>query len=246
MSLSHVLEFVRGVSQLILPNACLVCDVIEGDRRDFRHGLCGECRGAFARDPHQSCPHCAITIGPFTDTTEGCVSCKGKLLGIRSTLRLGAYDGRLREAVLRMKTHQGEGLAEMMGRTLHEVAGDRIKEFGVQVIVPVPLHWRRRLARGYNQAAAIAREVALGLGVEYAPQVMRRNKFTSQHVQPTAAARRENMRGAFVAKDSASLRHRTVLLVDDVMTTGSTVAEAAKSLREAGAKSIVVAVLARR
>jgi len=152
----------------------------------------------------------------------------------------------LRDAVLRMKSAAGEGLAEMMGRVFWEVACARLREFGVGVVVPVPLHWRRRLWRGHNQAAGIARELAAGLGVRCEPWVVRRIRHTPQQVQPTAAARRENVRGAFRAESGSSFAGRPVLLVDDVMTTGSTASEAARVLRAAGAESVVVAVLARR
>ena len=133
-----------------------------------------------------------------------------------------------------------------MGRLFVEVATSQWRTEGVAVVVPVPLHWRRRWVRGYNQSAAVAREIAVALGVVFAPQVLRRIRHTPQQMQPSAAARRENVKGAFRAKASASLAGRTVLLVDDVMTTGSTLAEASKTLKDVGAGRVLVAVLARR
>jgi len=152
----------------------------------------------------------------------------------------------LREAVLRMKSASGEGLAESLGRVFGEVARARLCDTGVEVAVPVPLHWRRWWARGYNQAEAVARELAGCLGVEFAPRALRRVRHTPQQVQPTASARAENVKGAFRVRARASLTGRGVLLVDDVMTTGSTAGEAARVLRAAGASRVVVAVLARR
>jgi ComF family protein len=166
--------------------------------------------------------------------------------GFSAAVRLGPYDGPLRQAILRMKSPGGEGLAEMMGRVFRDAACPRVGEFGIGLVVPVPLHWRRRFSRGHNQSAAVARELAQGLGVEFAPCVLRRIRHTPQQVQPSAAARRENVRGAFRVKPGARLAGRTVLLVDDVMTTGSTASEAARALRAAGAGRVVVAVLARR
>jgi len=161
-------------------------------------------------------------------------------------VRLGPYEGRLRDAVLRMKSASGEGLAETMGQTFWEAACPRLREFGVGVVVPVPLHWRRRWSRGHNQSEAVARELAAGLGVPFEPRALRRVRHTPQQAQPSASARRENVKGAFRANRTASVAGRTVLLVDDVMTTGSTAAEAARTLRAAGAGRVVVAVLARR
>jgi len=134
----------------------------------------------------------------------------------------------------------------MMGQVFREAACPALRCEGVAVVVPVPLHWRRRWARGYNQAAALAREMAEELGAEFAPNLLRRVRHTPQQVQPTASARRENMKGAFRARSGARLAGRTVLLVDDVMTTGSTAGEAARMLRAVGAAKVIVAVLARK
>src|SRR5204863_6890690 len=133
-----------------------------------------------------------------------------------------------------------------MGRVFWEAACAPLRSAGADVVVPVPLHWRRRWARGYNQAAAVGRELALGLGAKFAPELLRRVRHTPQQAQPSASARRENVRGAFRAASGARVAGRTVLLVDDVMTTGSTAGEAARTLREAGAKRVVAAILARR
>jgi ComF family protein len=152
----------------------------------------------------------------------------------------------LRDAVLRMKTASGEGLADMMGRVFAESARDRLRAANADLVVPVPLHWRRVWRRGYNQSAAVARELAVGLGVPFRSNWLRRIRHTPQQVQPSAAARRENVRGAFRASWRAAVSGKRILLVDDVMTTGSTASEAAKVLRAEGAKEITVAILARR
>jgi len=145
-----------------------------------------------------------------------------------------------------MKSASGEGLAESIGRVFGEVALTRLRDAGVEVVVPVPLHWRRWWARGYNQSEAVARELAKSLGVAFAPRALKRVRHTPRQVQSTASARAENVKGAFRARVRASLAGRSVLLVDDVMTTGSTAGEAARVLRADGASRVVVAVLARR
>jgi ComF family protein len=246
MWLRGLAELARGVSQLLLPNRCLICDSPQGERADFRHGLCKECYSAVTQDPCAACPYCAATIGPHTDTREGCAVCRNVSLGFSAAVRLGPYEGRLRDAVIRMKSAAGEGLAEVMGRVFAEVAAQRLRSAGIGVVVPVPLHWRRRWARGYNQAEAVARELASGLAANFELGLLQRVRHTPQQVQPTASARRENVRGAFRARACANLTGKTVLLVDDVMTTGSTVVEAAKTLRSGGAARVVVAVLARK
>lgn len=237
-------EFARGVAQLVYPNACLLCAAPEADASGFRHGLCSECQRGVADDPFGTCPRCAATVGPHTDTSAGCVACRDQSFAFDRTFRLGPYDGRLRDAVLKMKSSGGEGLAEMMGRVAAEKHGSHLA--GSHAVVPVPLHWWRRWRRGYNQSAAVARELAAVLNVPCETGWLRRVTAGVQHAQPSATARRENIKGAFAAGSRASPAGKSVLLVDDVMTTGATVGEAARELHRAGATKVTVLVLARR
>lgn len=245
MGLRGLGEFARGVAHLIYPNACLICGSPEFDGSDFRHGLCRGCLAAVSTDPFDMCPNCAATVGPHSDVAEGCPACRAARFAFDAAVRLGPYDGPLRDGILRTKAFAGEPVAEMLGRVFAGVAAKRLAEFRAEVVTPVPLHWRRRWSRGYNQARAVADELATALGV-LCVETLRRVKPTSQHAQPSASARRENIRGAFRLARRARVAGRTVLLVDDVMTTGATAGEAARVLREAGAARVVVAILARR
>ena len=121
-----LVEFARGVARLVYPNACLLCAAPEGGASVFRHGLCSECHRAVTDDAAEVCPRCAATIGPHTSVPDGCAACRCAGFRFDRTLRLGAYGGRLRDAILRMKRSAGEGLAEVMGR----VAAER---FGAQL-----------------------------------------------------------------------------------------------------------------
>ena len=112
------------------------------------------------------------------------------------------------------------------------------------MIVPVPLHWWRRLTRGYNQSEVLAQSMAEQLRIPCHPRWLRRIRNTPQQVGQSATARRQNVQKAFSSFERAALCGRTVLLVDDVLTTGSTASDAARALRAAGAARIVVAVLA--
>jgi ComF family protein len=162
-------------------------------------------------------------------------------------VRLGPYDGLLREVVLRLKHRSSEGLAELMGELWAARAGEQLRTSPVDLIVPVPLYWWRRLRRGYNQSAAIAYGIAHHLKLPISPACLRRIRNTPQQAHQTPAARKENIRGAFHARSrpSLKLKGRAILLVDDVMTSGSTAAAAARALRAAGAARVVVGVLAR-
>jgi len=145
-----------------------------------------------------------------------------------------------------MKTSSGDGLAEVMGTIYAEVRGGELTAASVDLVVPVPLFWWHRLMRGHNQAESLAREVAAELDLPCKPGWLRRTRPAVQHLQPSASARRENVKGAFALVPHARFAGRTVLVVDDVMTTGSTLSEVAGVLKNAGAKRVVAGVLARR
>ena len=114
------------------------------------------------------------------------------------------------------------------------------------VVIPVPLHWLRRLRRGHNQSEHLSAAIATLIQAEHRPGWLQRIRHTPSQVSSTPTDRRTNIRGAFRAARGANLKGKAVLLVDDVLTTGSTASEAARALRDAGAQSIHLAVLAHR
>jgi ComF family protein len=207
-------------------------------------GFCPACRTSLATDPHLTCPRCASTVGPFTHLDDGCHHCREYRFHFERVVRLGTYDGLLRDVILRMKHGSGEGLAESLGELWAEHALPRLQEACADVVIPVPLHWWRRWTRGYNQSEALARAVAARLRIPCRMGWLRRIRNTPMQTLQTAADRRHNVRGAFRTRSAIPLKGKSVLLVDDVLTTGSTASEAAGALRAAGAARIVVAVLA--
>lgn len=232
----------RGLLELFYPACCHVC---AQPLAPSGAPICPTCRDAFRTDPLASCPRCAAGVGPFALTDGGCSRCREESLPFEAAVRLGRYDGPLRDVILRMKHHTGEALAELMGELLADLAGPQLLALKAEVVVPVPLHWWRRWRRGYNQSAALAHGLAAGLKLPYQPGWLRRIRNTPPQTSQTLAGRRENVRGAFRARPGVPLRGRSVLLVDDVMTTGATASEAARALRAGGAARVVVAVLAR-
>ena len=161
-------------------------------------------------------------------------------------MRLGPYDGLLRDAVLRAKHEANEPLAEDLGGLLAAARNGELRYLTPDVTVPVPLHWRKRWRRGYNQAAAIARGVAGATGIPCRTDWLVRTRATPTQTGRSPSARWDNVRGAFRVRRGAAVRGVRVLLVDDVLTTGATCDAAAAALREAGAAQVVAAVVARR
>jgi ComF family protein len=147
--------------------------------------------------------------------------------------------------VLFIKNAHHEGLAELLGERWARARRAAFAGLAIDAVVPVPLHWWRRVVRGYNQSAAVAYGLAGELGLPYRRWWLRRRRNTPSQKALTAGQRRENVRGAFCVRSGAPLRGKHVLLVDDVMTTGATSNEAARALKRGGAARVTLAVLAR-
>lgn len=156
---------------------------------------------------------------------------------------LGGYEGALRDAVLRAKRPAGQDLSAGLAALLVARHRDTIAGWDVDVVVPVPMHWWRRLVRGVNAAEVVARALARLTGLR-ADSLLRRRRATVRQNRLPHDSRRGNVRGAFAAR-AGSVGGRRVLLVDDVVTTGGTVAECRRVLADAGAAAVHVAAIAR-
>jgi ComF family protein len=236
-------EVARGLRQLIYPAVCASCgNPLPDDQGCF----CLSCRQALTWEPSRTCPWCASPVGEFAQLDGGCVRCRKEDFRFDSAFRLGPYDGALRDAILRIKFGRDETLGEALGRLWAEHCEQRFKAINADVVIPIPLHWRRRWRRGFNQAALVAEPVADRLGLPCRSKWLRRPRHTEPQSQQSPTARRENLRGAFRISSHADLRGKTILLIDDVLTTGTTASEAAATLKTGGASRVAVAVLAHR
>lgn len=156
----------------------------------------------------------------------------------------GSYEGALRALIQRFKYDGYRPLAKPLGRFL-EQAVERLSEQSLDLVVPVPLHRKRQRRRGFNQAELLAVEVARVRRIPLAVKDCVRVRDTPPQTGLRAAERRKNVAGAFDVPHPERVRGRRVLLVDDVLTTGATASACAQALREAGAKGVWVATLAR-
>jgi ComF family protein len=187
-----------------------------------------------------------------------CAECRRQEYAFDLARSFGLYSGNLRAAILQLKFHRRERLGRKLGELLcllwSSMGGPGLGD--PSILVPVPLHRYRQRQRGYNQAELLAQGLAKGLarrtvgakGTE-TPRVETRCLLRLRPTVPQAGldprARQENVRGVFAAVFPERVREKTVLLVDDVMTTGATVSACAETLKRAGARRVVVLTLAR-
>ncbi len=181
-------------------------------------------------------------LNPAPLDEEGrCELCRRGLRGFHAAYSFGSYEGTLRELIHLFKYTKIRTLAAPLGEM---IASAVPRDQSFDAVVPVPLHWRRRLDRGFNQSELLARAVARRYGVSVTNAVRRRRATTNQ-AGLSNAKRRTNVAGAFMVKRPQAIAGRRVLLVDDVMTTGATAAACATALRKAGANYVALLTLAR-
>ncbi len=174
-----------------------------------------------------------------------CVHCRDFRQTYDRAWALGEYSDQLRQAVLRGKRPAGQLLIGALARLCAIRHGEALRAWKADLIVPTPLHWVRRVWRGGNNSDTIAEVFGKELGVPNAPLGLKRRYYTRPQAGLPQRERRTNVRGAFRASKGCDFSGARVLLVDDILTTGATLGEMAKVVREAGASAVAVVVLAR-
>lgn len=227
---------------LLLPAPCLACGEPVWETRDSL-GLCPPCRGRLLRWPRRGCGVCARPLtGADLPAGYRCGECRKHPPPYGRLLSAWSYQTPADAVLMGLKFQRLEYLGAHLGRRLAKLFHPELAD--CDLIVPVPLHWRRFLGRGYNQAAVIARPLARALGLPVVG-VLRRRRPTPPQSRLDRAARRRNLRGAFAVRRPGRCRDRHILLVDDVVTTGATLEAAARCLRRAGAREITALTAAR-
>jgi ComF family protein len=207
--------------------------------------FCSDCLVAleFISEPY--CSLCGIPFVAEVTTSHLCGDCLGGAHCFDRARAKGFYQGLIREVIHRFKYGGQTFLVRPLARILIGPAKELTRLHGIDTIVPVPLHHKRLRQRGFNQASLLARRLGplLQIPVDYSS--LKRTRWTDPQIGLSRSQRAANVKGAFSLKGSDKIKGKGVLLLDDVLTTGETVNQCVRVLKDGGARDVAVLTIAR-
>jgi ComF family protein len=228
-----IAQLMKLFKDTIFPAHCFGCDA-EGKF------VCDDCYGTLDISGMFCCPVCHAK----NDTGKSCISCATKI-AIDQHVAITPYqeDGLIGDMMHSFKYHFAEDVRDVFDRMMSDFLSGR--SLDVDIIIPVPLHKKRYVERGFNQSEIIAQTVARVLQVPIEMNRLVRSRYTVKQAKLKREERLKNLTDAFEIKNPQDLVGKKVLVVDDVFTTGSTVNECAKALKLAGAGEVISFSIAR-
>lgn len=236
--LEKSLEVVRSVLHILYPVRCPLCDeLVNRGKEPGGYPVCSKCRETAKRAKEPVCKKCGK---PLTDTRrEYCADCNFHPHYFEQGKALWVHQGKVKESVYRLKYHNRREYGKSFGQEMAKEYAGWIRRKGIQGIIPIPLHKKRRWQRGYNQAEIIAKELGKQLQLPVYTEVLKRSIDTKPQKELDNKERKENLKRAFDADIGKLPQNVTcVLLVDDIYTTGSTMDGAARALKSAKVKNV--------
>ena len=242
--------WIGALADLVFPPFCAVCRARLGDGR--RDPLCGPCWTRLDRVRPPWCHVCGLAFGrleagespPAADGWR-CGPCRARTPVFTYARSAAQYGGVARDALRAFKFGGNRALAAPLGDLLVELGLSSLPVAGPDLLLPVPLHPRRERARGFNQALLLSRRLGRAWRVPVRADLLARAAPTRPQTELTAEERRANVRNAFRLRRPEIIAGRHVIVVDDILTTGSTVAACAACLRAGGAATVGVLTVAR-
>jgi competence protein ComFC len=234
-------ELVQAAVSLLYPATCAIC------RNQVRAGeyLCDSCEARIVRIVPPFCETCSEPFDGSINAVFTCANCAHRMVYFASAV--AAYRGRgvVRDVIHEFKYHRQIHLRHLVARWLRAALDDeRLRDIRFDLLVPVPLHPARQRERRFNQASLLAELLSTDISLP-CRSVLERIRYTTTQTALDRSERMENLHNAFRLRKNGDVRGLRVLLVDDVLTTGSTLSECARVLKRAGAISVYAATAAR-
>ena len=233
----------QALIDFFFPPRCPFC----GESREEKNpsGICSSCFGQIRAVAHPRCPRCGVGFTSDLGEDHLCSDCLRGDGHFTKARALAHYEG-LMPAILAQFKYRGHSrLAKPLGDLLADYREPGFNFADYRLVIPVPLHPRRLRQRGFNQSLLLARRISRRYSLVLDFQTLQRIRPTIPQTELSAAERQKNIRGAFAVSTPQAVNEKTVLLIDDVFTTGATVEECAKVLLKSGADQVDVLTLAR-
>jgi ComF family protein len=247
----YLTELGNSLVDFVFPAHCLLCNTslpsgrgVPGESRpDFL--VCQDCWESLNILPHPFCPVCRNFLDHSQDVSvklRRCPRCPESYLVLNRSL--GLFDPGYQILIHNFKYRRKTTLGKCLGRRLGEILKkERLLE-EIDYLIPVPLHPSRQRERGYNQSKILAQGISEITTLPLLDKVLLRKKNTRDQTDLSPEEREKNVKDAFTVRDNSALKGKGMLLVDDVMTTGATLRECSRVLKQAGARIIIGATLA--
>jgi len=237
-----VKRFFDALLDVILPPICHICHSFIPDAGGLH--ICPTCRDSL---PLVSFPLCSLCGIPFAGAggDHRCGACLTHPPHFDAARVRFLYEGAIRDLIHSFKYNQRTELRYPLALLALEEVSRLVTDHDPHLIVPVPLHRSRLRQRGFNQAVLLGRTISRHHSLPMLPDALVRTRRTEPQIELSSAERRLNVKGAFSVGRADSVAGKRILLLDDVMTTGSTMDECAKVLKMAGAKVVVATAIAR-
>jgi ComF family protein len=233
-------SFGQGLADLVLPGHCLACGYVLADSGQ----VCGPCLDKFDYIEGPRCDKCGQPLGEYTEWERRCGDCeRHPVLFDHATAPL-RYESVVRDLILQFKFAHLSLIANFFAEILADHLAEMPWMADIDLVQPVPMFWFKRLTRRYNQSELLAAGLASRFGFPIG-QVLRKVKHTIPQARLSRTSRAANLRDAFQVTRPKEVAGRTILLVDDVMTTGTTCSECARTLKNAGALQVFAITVAR-
>lgn len=219
---------------MLYPEKCVVCHRV---LKDFRSGkLCDACRSRILPVEEPRCKRCSKALADPQE--ELCGDCRGKSFYVERGFALYPYDEQMQRAVRNLKYGGELAGASFFAEQMAERYGKWVRDVSPDVLIPVPVHKRRMQFRGFNQAACLAEGIGAALQISVDEHYLIRTENTKPQKGLDSRERFQNLQRGFAVRGEDGIRYESVLLIDDIYTTGATLEACGKALKEAGTKRI--------
>ena len=235
------MKFPSTLFQFFLPPQCPCCEKF---LEEGQQGFCSDCLSEIRWIEPPFCSICGIPFISKEVENHPCGACMTHRKYFTMARALGAYEGSLQEAIHRWKYEGKTYLTPFFAEWMEEGLNRHWGPHSLDLLIPAPLHPQRLRERGFNQALLLVKELSHRAGIPYRKTILQKKKPTIPQVNLSGTEREKGLRGAFQVIGKEELLGKSVLLVDDVYTTGATVNECSKVLLRGGAERVNVLTLA--